>query len=135
MRTGLQNRGLGVRFPPVLPFQAVDRSLTAGSTHTADRGLTAEGFRIHMKTASAEHEDSLGGRARESVTGWWGQSRRFLAEVRNEMSRVTWPGRKEVYATTIVVIITAILFGVFLYGIDLVLNAVMAWVFRTFGTA
>jgi preprotein translocase subunit SecE len=88
-----------------------------------------------MKTAMAEHEDSLGGRARDSVTGWWGQSRRFLAEVRNEMSRVTWPGRKEVYATTIVVIITAILFGIFLYGIDLVLNAVMAWVFRTFGTA
>jgi preprotein translocase subunit SecE len=87
-----------------------------------------------MKTAMAE-QDSFGGRARESVTGWWGRSRRFLAEVRNEMARVTWPSRREVYATTIVVILTSVFFGVYLYGIDLVLNAIMAWVFQTFGAA
>ena len=88
-----------------------------------------------MKTAMADHEDTLGNRARESVTGWWGRSRRFLAEVRNEMSRVTWPSRREVYATTLVVIITSIFFGVYLYGIDLILNAIMGWVFRTFAAA
>ncbi len=71
-----------------------------------------------MKTAMAEHED-FGSRARESVTGWWGRSRRFLAEVRNEMARVTWPSRREVYATTFVVILTSIFFGVYLYIIDL----------------
>jgi preprotein translocase subunit SecE len=87
-----------------------------------------------MKAAMAEHDESLGGRARESVTGWWGRSRRFLAEVRNEMARVTWPSRREVYATTFVVIVTSIFFGVYLYIIDLGLNAMMAWVFRTFGT-
>jgi len=86
-----------------------------------------------MKAAMAEHEESLGGRARESVTGWWSRSRRFLAEVRNEMARVTWPSRREVYATTFVVIVTSIFFGVYLYIIDLSLNAMMAWVFRTFG--
>ena len=86
-----------------------------------------------MKAAMAEHDESLGGRARESVTGWWGRSRRFLAEVRNEMARVTWPSRREVYATTFVVIVTSIFFGVYLYIIDLSLNAMMAWVFRTFG--
>jgi preprotein translocase subunit SecE len=80
----------------------------------------------------AEHEDSFGGRARESVTGWWGRSRRFLAEVRNEMARVTWPSRREVYATTLVVILTSVFFGVYLYGIDLILNAIMARVFQTF---
>ena len=53
------------------------------------------------------------------MTGWWGRSRRFLAEVRNETARVTWPSRREVYATTIVVILTSIFFGVYLYGIDL----------------
>jgi preprotein translocase subunit SecE len=87
-----------------------------------------------MKAAMAEHDESLGGRARESVTGWWGRSQRFLAEVRNEMARVTWPSRREVYATTFVVIVTSIFFGVYLYIIDLSLNAMMAWVFRTFGT-
>jgi len=88
-----------------------------------------------MKTAAVEPEDSFAGRAREGVTGWWGRSRRFLSEVRNEMGRVTWPSRKEVYATTIVVILTSIVFGVYLYGIDLMLNALMAWIFRTAGTA
>ena len=86
-------------------------------------------------TAMAEHDDSFGGRAKESMTGWVGRSRRFLTEVRNEMGRVTWPSRKEVYATTIVVILTSILFGVYLYGIDMMLNVLMTWIFRTFGTA
>jgi preprotein translocase subunit SecE len=88
-----------------------------------------------MKTIAAEHEDSFGGRARESVTGWWGRSRRFLTEVRNELSRVTWPSRTEVYATTLVVILTSIFFGVYLYGIDLVLNALMGWLYTQFGAA
>ena len=87
------------------------------------------------KTAMAEHEESLQGRARESVTGWWGRSRRFLSEVRNEMARVTWPSRKEVYATTIVVILTSIFFGIYLYGIDLMLSRLMGAIFRSFGAA
>ena len=88
-----------------------------------------------MKSLTAEHDDSFGGRARDSVTGWWGRSRRFLTEVRNELSRVTWPSRKEVYATTFVVILTSIFFGISLYGIDLVLNALMGWLYTRFGAA
>ena len=86
-----------------------------------------------MKSAMAEHEDSFGGRARESVTGWWGRSRRFLTEVKNEMSRVTWPSRREVYATTLVVILTSVFFGVYLYGIDLILDAMYRWLLTTVG--
>jgi preprotein translocase subunit SecE len=86
-----------------------------------------------MKTVAADHEDSFGGRARESVTGWWGRSRRFLAEVRNEMSRVTWPSRREVYATTLVVILTSVFFGVYLYGIDLILDALYRWLLSAVG--
>jgi preprotein translocase subunit SecE len=88
-----------------------------------------------MKTAMVEHDESLGGRARDSVTGYWGRSRRFLAEVRNEMGRVTWPSRKEVYATTIVVILTAAFFGLYLFGVDLLLDAGIRWIYRTFGAA
>ena len=88
-----------------------------------------------MKPAMAEHEDSFGGRARESVTGWWGRSRRFLAEVKNEMTRVTWPNRREVYATTLLVILTSIFFGVYLYGIDLILDALYRWLLTSVGAA
>ena len=38
----------------------------------------------------------------------------FLTEVRNELKRVTWPSRKEVYATTVVVILMSVFFGVYL---------------------
>ena len=48
--------------------------------------------------------------------GWWDNARNFLTEVRNEMRRVTWPSRKEVYATTVVVILTSAFFGVYLWG-------------------
>jgi preprotein translocase subunit SecE len=88
-----------------------------------------------MKTAMAEHEDSIGERAREHVTGWWGRSRRFISEVKNETARVTWPSRKEVYATTIVVILTSIFFGMYLWIVDLSLDVVIRWVYGSLGAA
>jgi len=81
------------------------------------------------------NEDSFHGRARESVTGWWGRSRRFLSEVRNEMGRVTWPSQKEVYATTIVVILFSVAMGVYLAVVDFALNSGIRWVFQFFGGA
>ena len=38
------------------------------------------------------------------------------------MGRVTWPSRKEVYATTIVVILFSVVLGVYLWGVDLILD-------------
>jgi preprotein translocase subunit SecE len=73
--------------------------------------------------------------ARENVTGWWNRSRTFLAEVRNELKRVTWPTRKEVYATTIMVILTSAFFGLFLWTVDLLLTSAVNWVFHRFGGA
>jgi preprotein translocase subunit SecE len=70
---------------------------------------------------------------KEAPGNWLNRSRRFLAEVRNEMGRVTWPTRREVYATTFVVILTAIFFGVYLWGIDILLNRLVAWIFRVTG--
>jgi preprotein translocase subunit SecE len=81
------------------------------------------------------NEDSFQGRARESVTGWWGRSRRFLSEVRNEMGRVTWPSRKEVYATTVVVILFSVTMGVYLWLVDLILDRGLRWVYSVFGGA
>ena len=80
-------------------------------------------------------DDSFGGRTRESVTGWWGRSRRFLSEVRNEMGRVTWPSQKEVYATTLVVILFSIAMGLFLWIIDMILTKALGWVYGFFGAS
>jgi len=72
---------------------------------------------------------------KDAPANWWGRSRRFLSEARNELSRVTWPTRKEVYATTVVVIVTSIFFGVYLWTVDLVINRLVGWIFRTLGAA
>ncbi len=69
----------------------------------------------------------------EQVLGWFGRARRFLAEVRSELSRVTWPSRREVWATTVVVILTSMLFGVYLYLIDITLSAFVKWAYSRFG--
>jgi preprotein translocase subunit SecE len=88
-----------------------------------------------MKTITADEQDSFGGRARESVTGWWGRSRRFLSEVRNEMGRVTWPSQKEVVATTVVVILTSAFFGIYLFVLDFGLLHLVQWIFSLFGAS
>ena len=69
------------------------------------------------------------------VIEFWDQSRTFLTQVRNELERVTWPSKKEVYATTFVFILTSIFFGMYLWGIDLLLNVLVGWVFNAFGVA
>ncbi len=69
----------------------------------------------------------------EHVSGWFGRARRFLIEVRAELGRVTWPTRREVWATTIVVILVSAFFGIYLYVVDLGLSALVAWVFSRVG--
>ena len=80
-----------------------------------------------MKTARLENVRDASG-----VTSWIGRSRVFLTQVKNEMERVTWPTRKEVYATTLVVLLTSAFFGIYLYSIDLVLNRLAALLFAAF---
>ena len=72
-------------------------------------------------------------RAIGGIRGWWENLRTFLIEVRNETRRVTWPSRKEVYATTFVVIVTSTFFGMYLWGLDLLFNRAVDWIFRGFG--
>ncbi len=55
--------------------------------------------------------------------GWgprkWNELRSFFSEVRAELKKVTWPGRQEVYATTVVVVLTTIFFGFYLFALDM----------------
>ena len=88
-----------------------------------------------MSTAEQVKPASTATRLPGGIGGWVESARSFLTEVRNEMKRVTWPSRKEVYATTFVVIVTSAFFGLYLFGIDLALNAFVNWIFRTFGAA
>jgi preprotein translocase subunit SecE len=72
---------------------------------------------------------------REAAGGRIERSRLFLSEVRNELKRVTWPSRKEVYATTVVVILTSLFFGLYLFVLDFGVNSLIQLIFRRFGAA
>jgi preprotein translocase subunit SecE len=84
---------------------------------------------------STETIEQSGERSLRGPLGWWRRTNEFLTEVRNEMKRVTWPSQREVYATTVVVILTASFFGLYLFGVDLLLGAGVEWILRRFGAA
>jgi len=70
---------------------------------------------------------------REAAGGRIERWRLFLSEVRNELKRVTWPSQKEVYATTVVVILTSVFFGLYLFVLDYGLNQIVTAIFHRFG--
>ncbi len=49
----------------------------------------------------------------------------FLVETRKELKNVSWPSRRELTGTTIVVIVAVFFFGFFLYVVDIIVNAGM----------
>ncbi len=57
---------------------------------------------------------------------------KFLAEVKGELKRTTWPGRQEVRNTTVVVIVTVFIFAVFLGVVDVTLGKVLRRVLEFF---
>ena len=50
--------------------------------------------------------------------------------MRSEIKSVTWPNRKEVSATTVVVIIASIFFGFYLFAVDFGVKGMSQWLFR-----
>jgi preprotein translocase subunit SecE len=63
---------------------------------------------------------------------WIRKVRQFLSEVLVELKRTTWPSRKEVQGTTLVVIVTICIFAVFLFAVDYVLSQGVNWIFAAF---
>ncbi len=72
---------------------------------------------------------------KEAAGGRFERARLFLSEVRNELKRVTWPSQKEVYATTVVVILTSAFFGLYLFVLDFGINTLVSWFYKRMGAA
>lgn len=71
-----------------------------------------------MATATVSGEGGF----TERVKSWPQRAKNFYNDVRTEMKKVTSPSRKEVQATTIVVIITVFLFGAYFWVIDMLIG-------------
>ena len=68
------------------------------------------------------------------ILEYFKRAKTFLVEVRAEFKKVSWPPRREVYGTTVVVIITVFFFGFYLYGLDVAMSYVAAALTRFMGT-
>ena len=68
----------------------------------------------------------------EKIRNAPGQLVVFYREVKSELRKVTWPSQKEVYSTTIIVIVTVFFFGFYLFAVDLVLQSGVEWILGVF---
>jgi preprotein translocase subunit SecE len=64
---------------------------------------------------------------------WYRRIFSFFREVKAELKKVTWPSRNEVQSTTVVVILTTVFFGVYLYCMDLIFSWILNQVRGLFG--
>ena len=58
--------------------------------------------------------------------------RDYFTEVRGEMKRVTWPGKQEIYGTTLMVILTTFLFGFYFWITDHVFSVLVGRILKHF---
>ncbi len=71
-----------------------------------------------VKATTVADDDNLGQR----LKAWPDRTKEFLDDVRAEMKKVNYPGRKEVQATTTVVIITVFVFAAYFEVVDKVIE-------------
>jgi len=78
--------------------------------------------------ATASPEGSIGAK----VASWPEKVKTFYNDVRMEMKKVTTPSLKEVQATTLVVIITVFIFGLYFWLVDFLIGRGIDFMFRWF---
>ncbi|HVH85499.1 MAG TPA: preprotein translocase subunit SecE [Terriglobales bacterium] len=80
------------------------------------------------KATTVADEENIGSR----LKAWPERTKDFLDDVRAEMKKVNYPGRKEVQATTTVVIITVFVFAAFFYVVDTVIQFGLSHLLKLF---
>jgi preprotein translocase subunit SecE len=68
----------------------------------------------------------------QRVQEYPGRLKAYVGELRSEMKKVSWPNRKQVESTTVVVIFTVFAFAAFFFVVDKVLASAITSVQRTF---
>jgi preprotein translocase subunit SecE len=64
---------------------------------------------------------------------WVNRAKGFLADVRGELKRTTFPSKKEVQGTTAVVVLTVFVFAAYLWVVDTFLFHVIEFIFKKVG--
>jgi len=108
--------GIVMGFPEEAQQMAGPTEKKTGPRRSRSEGkaVIAKGAKMTVQTTAAEAP---------GPSGWTLASlKAYLAGVRLEMGRVSWPGTRELQAATTVVMITLILFAGYLGALDFVLK-------------
>ena len=54
---------------------------------------------------------------------------RFLRDVNTEMAKVSWPTREELRGQTLVVVVTMVIFAVFIFFVDHLLSRLLSLIY------
>lgn len=68
----------------------------------------------------------------ENEKNIWKRMTSFLKDVRGEMKKVTWPSKNDLYKTTIAVIVSSIVFGIYLFGVDFIFSRLIKQIMNLF---
>ena len=74
----------------------------------------------------------MAGNALEKIRQWPASLKNYYQELQMEMRRVTWPSRKQVQATTAVVIVTVFGFAAYFAVVDSVFSNAIGKLFTIF---
>ena len=66
---------------------------------------------------------------------WIARAKESLRDTKSEMKKVTWPGKNEVVGTTVVVIVSTIIFAIFLWACDELFGRGVLWLLGRFGVS
>ena len=124
---------LGVRIPPGLPFifeiMAKSKKKKKKKKKTAAPARAAadqpQAVAVAESKVAKKHKAVAKPSVKERTSGTIDKIGQFLREVRIELSKVTWPTRKDTIASTSVVLVIVFLIGAFLGIVDLGLSRLM----------
>jgi preprotein translocase subunit SecE len=54
---------------------------------------------------------------------------KYLSEVRQELTKVSWPSREELYGSVLVVLVFCVILSLFVFGVDQALSRVLGVIF------
>jgi len=54
---------------------------------------------------------------------------KYFGDVSQELSKVSWPSREELYGSVVVVVVLCVLLSLFIFGVDTLLNRLLEVVF------
>lgn len=99
---------------------------TGGEIKAGSEGVSEHGGRAGAKTGSKTPANRAGGkkppekptRRERSIAIYVQRARQFLREVKIELKKVKWPTRKELIASTTVVIVLVMIISIYLGLVD-----------------